>query len=142
LRSFAERLLAGVERVGNTVPNAVLMFLSLVVLIAVLSQVLDLLGVSVTGTIAEPVPVPTQADYYEDTAGVILDTEAYPDEAEFEVHEVTIAVRGVLDVEGIRFVYATFVSIFVGFGDIAVVFIVVLWAGEAEGARMMVGLIA
>lgn len=140
-RSFTERLLAGVERVGNKVPNAVLMFLYLIAFVAVLSQALDLLGVSVTEAIAEPVPVASEPTYYEDTAGTIIGAGAYPDEGEFEVHEVTIAVRGLLDVEGIRFVFTSFVANFAGFGVIAVTFIAMMGAGAAEGAGLMDALI-
>src|SRR5690554_7899191 len=93
-RSFTERLLAGVERVGNRVPNAVLMFLYLIVFVAVLSQVLDWLGVGVTEAIAEPVTFEAQPNYYEDTVGPIVDAEDYLDDAAFDVHEVTISVRG------------------------------------------------
>ncbi len=140
-RSLTERMLAGIERVGNKVPNAVLMFLYLIAFIAVLSQVLDWLGVSVTETIAVPVTTEAQATYYEDTTARIIDPEAYPDEDEFELEEVTISVQGLLDVEGIRFIFTSFVSNFAGFGVIAVTFIAMMGAGAAEGAGLMDALI-
>lgn len=140
-RSFTERLLAGVERVGNRVPNAVLMFLYLIVFVAVLSQVLDWLGVGVTEAIAEPVTFEAQPNYYEDTVGPIVDAEDYLGDVAFDVHEVTISVRGLLDVEGIRFVFTSFVANFAGFGVIAVTFIAMMGAGAAEGAGLMNALI-
>ena len=56
-RSIMQRLLDGIERVGNKVPHPVLMFLYLTAFIIVLSQVLFMMGVSVTAYIAEPVPL-------------------------------------------------------------------------------------
>ncbi len=140
-RSLTERMLDGIEKVGNKVPNAVLMFLYLIIFIIILSQVLDWMDVSVTETIAEPVPVETVPNYYEDTTGTVIDSEAYPDEQAFDVHEVTISVQGLLDVEGIRFLFTTFVSNFAGFSVVAVTFIAMMGAGAAEGAGMMDALI-
>ena len=57
-KNFTQRMLDGVERLGNKVPHPVLMFLYLIILVVVLSQILALAGVSVTETIAEPVPIP------------------------------------------------------------------------------------
>jgi aminobenzoyl-glutamate transport protein len=134
-------MLDGVERLGNKVPHPVLMFLYLIIFIILLSQALDWADVSVTEQIAEPVPIETRANYYEDTTGTIIDSEAYPDEDAFEIHDVTISVQGLLDVDGIRFIFTTFVSNFAGFSVIAVTFIAMLGAGAAEGAGMMDALI-
>ena len=65
---LTQRLLDGVERVGNKVPHPVLMFLYLIILVIVFSHVLYLLDVSVTEQIAEPVSIAVQPDYYEDTS--------------------------------------------------------------------------
>jgi aminobenzoyl-glutamate transport protein len=142
--SLTQRLLDGVERVGNKVPHPVLMFLYLIIGVIVLSQVLDLLDVSVTETIAEPVPAVIQENYYEDTTATVLEVdqtaEALEDPA-FEIHEVTISIRGLLDVEGLRFIFSSFVANFQGFGVVAVTFIALLGAGAAEGAGLMDALI-
>ena len=53
-RSFMDRLLDGVERVGNKVPHPVLMFAYLILFIIVISSILGWLGVSVTEEIAVP----------------------------------------------------------------------------------------
>jgi aminobenzoyl-glutamate transport protein len=58
--SLTQRLLDGIERVGNKVPHPVLMFLYLIGIVIVLSQVLDWADVSVTESIAEPVPIMVQ----------------------------------------------------------------------------------
>lgn len=143
-KPLLERLLDGVEKVGNKVPNPVLMFLYLILGVIVLSQVLAFAGVSVTEQIAEPVPYEVRHNYYEDTTAVQSEVPAegnrYSD-VEFVIREVTTPVNGLLTVEGIRFLFTSFVANFQNFGVIAVVFITMLGAGVAEGAGLMGGLI-
>ena len=50
---FTERLLAGVEKAGNRVPNPAILFLGLILFVIVLSQVLDWANVGVTHQIAD-----------------------------------------------------------------------------------------
>lgn len=109
-RSLTERLLDGVEKLGNKVPHPVLMFLYLIGFVIILSQVLDWAGVNVTETIAEPVPSQAVPGYYEDTVGNLSAINAPVGDNHFEAHEVTIAVKGLLDIAGIRFIFTTFVS--------------------------------
>ena len=139
-RPFTERMLDGVERLGNKVPHPVLMFLYLIGIIIV-SQVMDWANVSVTEEIAEPVPVEVVQDYYEDTSGSVIEGETYPEKDEFEINEVTISIQGLLTIDGIRFIFTSFVSNFAGFSVIAVTFIAMMGAGAAEGAGMMDALI-
>lgn len=49
-----EKVLDSIERIGNKVPNPVLMFLYLIAFIFVLSTLLDWIGVGVTESIAVP----------------------------------------------------------------------------------------
>jgi aminobenzoyl-glutamate transport protein len=55
------RLLDGIERVGNKIPNPAVLFLLLCVVIIVLSQVLFWWGVHATYETVAPPPVPTPA---------------------------------------------------------------------------------
>jgi aminobenzoyl-glutamate transport protein len=141
--SLMQRMLDGVERLGNKVPHPVLMFVYLIIFIIVLSQILDLLDVSVTELIVEPVPVTVQENFYEDTTETqfeIVDVpadEGYVDDPEFVINEKTIPIEGLLSIEGIRFIFSSFVLNFQGFGVVAVTFIAMLGAGAAEGAGMM-----
>ena len=66
-RASPQRILDGIERVGNKVPHPVLMFLYLILIVIVLSHVLYLFGVSVTEQIAVQVEPALVVDYYEDT---------------------------------------------------------------------------
>jgi aminobenzoyl-glutamate transport protein len=135
-----QRALDVIERVGNKVPNPVLMFLYLNFLVIILSTILAWAGVSVTEQIAEPVPYPVQHNYYEDTTEVQSQVPAQGNEylnVTFEIRQETIPVRSLLTVEGIRFIFTSFVANFQNFGVIAVVFIAMMGAGVAEGVELL-----
>ncbi len=141
-RTFSDKMLDGIERVGNKVPHPVLMFLYLIIVIIVLSHILICMGVSVTEQIAVPVPVEMQRDLYEDsTAHAAVQTLDDGYMQEYEIREQTIAIRSLLTVEGIRFIFTSFVTNFQGFGVVAVTFIAMMGAGVAEAAGMMTALI-
>lgn len=134
------RLLDIVERVGNKVPHPVLMFFYLIIGVVLLSAVLAFAGVSVTDEIAVPVPEQVVPEYYPDTtypganAGDTLDQD-------WVIETVTIPIRSLLDVEGIRFIFTSFVPNFASFGVVAVTFVALMGAGVAEGAGLMAALI-
>jgi aminobenzoyl-glutamate transport protein len=142
--SFMQRMLDGIERMGNKVPHPVLMFLYLIIFVIVLSQILVWLDVSVTEFIAEPVPIEVQESYYEDTTQTQLavdpDADAYEDPA-FEIAERTISIESMLTIDGIRFIFTSFVTNFQNFGVVGVTFIAMMGAGAAEGAGLMGALI-
>jgi aminobenzoyl-glutamate transport protein len=117
------------------------MFLYLIIFVILLSQVLAWAGVNVTEQIAVPVPQPVEVEYYEDTTapGLVIPDETLSEN--FEVVERTIAVKGLLTTEGIRFIFTSFVPNFQGFGVVAITFIAMMGAGVAEAAGMMAALI-
>ena len=140
-KGFTQKLLDGIEKLGNKVPHPVLMFLYLIILVIVLSHLLYLAGVSVTEQIAVPVQTPVEREYYEDTTmpGVVIPPEPY--DTHYEIQERTISIRSLLTTEGIRFLFTSFVPNFQGFGVVAVTFIAMLGAGVAEAAGLMSALI-
>ncbi|MFN3983125.1 MAG: AbgT family transporter, partial [Caldilinea sp.] len=142
-RTFIQKALDGVEKVGNKVPHPVLMFLYLIAFIIVLSHVLFVLGVSVTTEVIEPVPVMVSPDYYEDTTSVMLDVppSAAYDENSFVVREETIPIQSLLTIEGIRFIFSSFLPNFAGFTVVATIFVAMIGFGVAEEAGMMVAVI-
>jgi aminobenzoyl-glutamate transport protein len=137
---FMARMLDGVERVGNKVPHPVLMFLYLIGFVIILSQILAWFDVSVTELVAEPVPVEVMPDYYEDTSQPQYEGQEYA-EPDFQLVERTISIESLLTVDGIRFLFTTFVSNFQNFGVVGVTFIAMMGAGVAEGAGLMGALI-
>ena len=130
-----------IERAGNKVPHPVLMFLYLIIGVVVLSSVLAWAGVSVTETIAVPDSVEVVPGYYEDSTQPFLEPGDLDYEDGWHLEEVTIPVKGMLSVEGIRFIFTSFVPNFAGFGVIAVTFVALMGAGVAEAGGLMGALI-
>ncbi len=139
-KSFMDRLLDTVERIGNKVPHPVLMFSYLILGVIVLSAVLSLLGVSVTEQIAVPVPVEATPDFYEDVSEYTLSGIGTQD-VDYVIKEQTIAIKSLLSIDGIRFLFTSFVPNFQGFGALAVTLIAMMGAGAAEVAGLMAALI-
>lgn len=139
-RSPVDRLLDTVERVGNKVPHPVLMFFYLMVGVILLSAILSFFGVSVTEQIAVPVPVEVTPDFYEDVSEYTLSGVGSED-VEFVIIEQTITINSLLSIEGIRFLFTSFVPNFQGFGALAVTLIAMMGAGAAEVAGLLAALI-
>ena len=139
-RSAMDKMLDTIERVGNKVPHPVLMFFYMMIGVVVLSAGLSLLGVSVTEQIAVPVTMEVTPDFYEDVSAYTLSGVGTED-VEYEIKEQTIAIRSLLNIEGIRFLFTSFVSTFQGFGALAVTLIAMMGAGAAEVAGLMAALI-
>jgi aminobenzoyl-glutamate transport protein len=140
-----ERMLDGIEKAGNKVPHPVIMFLYLIAFVAVLSAILAALDVSVTETVATPVPIQQLQDLQEALGGSIV---AYDVEAgeefvfpEYILQEQTFEVRSLLSLDGIRFMLSSFVNNFAGFAVVAVTFVAMMGVGVAEKAGMMGALI-
>ncbi len=133
--------LGAVERIGNKVPHPVMMFLYLILLIIALSAVLDALGVSVTEQIAVPVSDEAQLDFYTDSTEPLEAFPAEPADTDYEIQERTIEIRSLLNTEGIRFIFTSFVANFAGFSVVAVVFVAMMGAGVAEESGLMTALI-
>lgn len=153
-----------IEKIGNKVPNPVLMFAYLIVFVFIVAQVLYWLDVSVSETIAVPTGEVVYHEFYEDTTGTVLqpiygeptgdfvgDGPEYGlDEytpagsildSDYVLQDVTIEIKPVFSVEGLRMLFTTFVSNFQGFGVVGVALIAMLGAGAAEGVGMMGALI-
>jgi aminobenzoyl-glutamate transport protein len=114
-KTFLQKLLDGVETVGNKVPDPTVIFLILAGVIIVLSHVLHLLGTSVT---------------YET---VNLQTH--------KVEETTAAVQSLLSGDGVRFMLTSMVQKFVSFGPVGIILVVMVGVGVAEQAGLMTALI-
>ena len=138
--SFMDKLLDTVERVGNKVPHPVLMFFYLIIGVIVLSAILSLLGVSVTELVAVPVPLEATPDFYEDVSEYTLSGIGTKD-VDYVIQERTITINSLLSIDGIRFLFTSFVPNFQAFGALAVTLIAMMGAGAAEVAGLMAALI-
>jgi aminobenzoyl-glutamate transport protein len=141
-RGGLQRVLDGIERVGNRVPHPAIIFLGLVVLVIVLSAILAVFDVSVTYEVAEEAPVPVE-EYF--PTGSVIDQPVPGLEdfspTEIEIHEETTSIRSLLGADGIRFIFSSFVDNFAGFSVVAVVFVAMIGVGVAEEAGLMGALI-
>ena len=95
-RSFMDRMLDGVERVGNKVPHPVLMFAYLILFIIIASTILGWLGVSITDEIAVPVKVPVELNTYEDLSTPTIVAPNIVESIHYEIQQTTIAIRPLL----------------------------------------------
>ena len=141
-RGGLQKVLDGIERVGNKVPHPAIIFLGLVVLVIVLSAILSAFDVSVTYDVVEP---PTKIVEEQDMTGsVVLEPIPTLDdyaEEDLEVVEETTSIRSLLGTDGIRFIFSSFVNNFASFSVVAVIFVAMIGVGVAEEAGLMGALI-
>lgn len=152
-QGFVNKMLGTIEKVGNKVPSPVMMFFYLIIGVIVLSAVLDLAGVKVTEDIIVPKPELVEQDWLAGgtTAPQLLPVD-YTDETgyqladptnldDYSIETVTVSIRSLLSVDGIRFIFTSFVSNFAGFSVVAVIFVSMIGIGVAEHAGLMDALI-
>ncbi|MBG0563892.1 AbgT family transporter [Actinoplanes sp. NEAU-A11] len=132
-----------IERLGNKVPHPAIIFLSLCLLVIVLSWVLALFDVSVTYDVAEPVTGPAVTEEYE--AGTqVPDLTAVPDdyaEEDLVIQQETTEIKSLISIDGVRFMFTSFVSNFSSFSVVAVILVAMLGVGVAEESGLMGALI-
>ena len=136
-----QRLLDGIERVGNKVPHPALIFLALIVIVIVLSQILSWAGTSVTTEIAEPGTAQVAPEYPGGTSVPGNDAPPAPPVPDFEVRHETITAESLLTGDGIRFIFTTAVQNFNDFGVVAVILVAMIGVGVAEEAGLIAALI-
>ncbi len=141
-RSFSQKLLDRIETVGNKVPHPAIIFLGLCVLVIVLSAALALFDVSVTYEVAETPPVQVEET---ELAGSIQPEAVVPPFSEIdeepEIRTQTTKIESLLSVDGIRFIFTSFVQNFANFSVVAVIFVAMIGVGVAEKAGLMAALI-
>ncbi|AKR56435.1 ABC transporter ATPase [Devosia sp. H5989] len=114
-KTVMQRFLDAVERVGNMVPHPVIIFLILIGIVMVLSVLLSLFGVSVTSEVINP------------------DTN--------EIEQNTVAIRSLLDGDGIRFLYVSLIPNFMSFTAVGLMIGAMIGAGVAEESGLVSALI-
>ncbi|MGH2614545.1 MAG: AbgT family transporter, partial [Thermomicrobiales bacterium] len=140
-RNFTQKMLDGIEKAGNKVPHPVMIFVYLIVLVIVLSAILSALGVSVTEQILVPASPEIVDLEYVGGSELPIEVVAEPASTEYVIEEVTITIRSLLSIEGIRFIFTSFVNNFANFSVVAVIFVAMIGVGVAEEAGMMAALI-
>jgi aminobenzoyl-glutamate transport protein len=141
-RTFSDRMLDRIESVGNKVPHPAIIFVGLCVLVIVLSAVLALFDVSVTYEVADTAPVPVEEIEQPGSQQpeAVVPPESY-ESSEVEIHEETTEIKSLLSIDGIRFIFTSFVQNFANFSVVAVIFVAMIGVGVAEKAGLMAALI-
>ncbi|HEY0236279.1 MAG TPA: AbgT family transporter, partial [Afipia sp.] len=110
-----QKFLDVVERVGNKVPHPAVIFLILIGIVIVLSQILHMLGVSISYQVLNP-----------------------------ETHKLdtaTTPARSLLTADGIRFMYDLLIPNFMSFTAVGLMIVAMVGAGVAEEAGLVKALI-
>src|SRR5215468_5606492 len=114
-KTFVQKLLDGVERVGNKVPHPAVIFFILSGLVIVLSHLFYLLGTSVGYEVVNP--------------------------QTHQVDDATATVNSLLSGDGIRFMLTSMVRNFTNFGPVGIILVVMIGVGLAEQAGLMTAFI-
>ncbi|PAP95209.1 AbgT family transporter [Mesorhizobium wenxiniae] len=114
-KTAMQRFLDAVERVGNMVPHPVVIFLILIAIVIVLSALLSTFGAAVT------------------FERINADTH--------EIETATTEIRSLLDIEGIRFLYASLIPNFMSFTAVGLMIAAMVGAGVAEESGLVTALI-
>jgi aminobenzoyl-glutamate transport protein len=137
-----QRVLDFIERVGNKMPHPAILFLSLCLAVIVLSQILYLANAHVTYEVVQPPPAAVQETYVGGSVlpAEVLPAEQAPADSYHVVHE-TARVQGLLTIEGIRYLFTSFVSNFMGFTAMGIILIIMIGVGVAEVSGLIASLI-
>ena len=139
---FLERILDGIERLGNKMPDPAILFLFLCGLVIVLSQILYWFDVKATYEVVTPGPVPTEQTYYGGSTepSDVGPTEAVP-KADYTVERQTAKVKGLLTGEGVAYLFTSFVDNFRNFSAVTIILVVMIGVGLAEAVGLIAALI-
>jgi para-aminobenzoyl-glutamate transporter family len=141
-RTFSQRMLDGIEKVGNKVPHPVMIFLGLIAVIIVLSAAFAAMGVSVTYEVTEPAPIVAEETYpggtHEPSVSVAPADVYHP---EVDTHTETTEIKSLLTADGIRFIFTSAVTNFTNFGVVGVILVAMVGVGLAEQAGLIGALI-
>jgi aminobenzoyl-glutamate transport protein len=137
-----QKLLDGIERLGNKMPDPAIMFLALCGIVIVLSQALFWLDVKAEYEVVKP---PATAIEQTDLGGSTVLNEVGPHDRppadSYEVRHETAQVKGLLNSDGVRFLFTSFVDNFRNFAAVAIILVVMIGVGLAEAAGLIGALI-
>jgi aminobenzoyl-glutamate transport protein len=110
-KTMTQRILDTVERVGNSVPHPVVIFLILIATVLVLSRLLYMLGATVTYQVIDP------------------DTH--------KIEAATTTANSLLTADGIRHIYTRLVPNLMGFTAVVHLIVPMMGVGVAEEAGLV-----
>ncbi|MCU0879962.1 MAG: AbgT family transporter [Pirellulaceae bacterium] len=143
-KTSMQRILDVVEKVGNMVPHPVLIFLALIGIVIVLSQLLVMTGAQVTQEVIVPIASqrPAGSEFDPSEYDSLAKVDYYPqDEKSYRIEERTISARSLLSTDGIRFIYSSLIPSFMGFTAVGLMIVAMVGAGVAEESGLVKTLI-
>jgi aminobenzoyl-glutamate transport protein len=137
-----ERILGAIERGGNKMPNPAILFVWLCVGVILLSAVLSWADIRVTYQVAKPPPIAVnevvQGGSTQPSGGL---PDASVQEGEYEIVQQTASIESLISVDGVRFMFTSFVASFRNFAAVAIILVVMIGVGLAEAAGLIGSLI-
>jgi aminobenzoyl-glutamate transport protein len=143
-KSFMQKFLDVVEKVGNKVPHPAVIFLILIGLVVVCSALMAVTGASVSYEVLVPqapkidaATTPPSSAY---EAGTTVTYQTI-DEEHYKLETRTLAVRSLLTGDGIRFAYVSLIPSLMGFTGLGLLIVAMVGVGVAEEAGLVKALI-
>ncbi|WP_272477866.1 AbgT family transporter [Baekduia alba] len=135
-------MLTAIERIGNKMPDPAIIFLALIASVILLSQVLDWAGVHATYQVDRQRPAISEPVYQGGSSDIV---EAGPTEppgpGSYRIVTETSSVKGLLTVDGVRYIFTSFVDNFRNFAALAIILVVMIGVGLAEASGLIAALI-
>lgn len=140
--TFMERILNGIEKAGNKMPDPAILFIGLCLAVIVISQILFWFNVSATYEVVKPPPIATEETYFGGSSEPVDVGPTVPADPEaYETVTETAEVKGLLTGDGVRFLFTSFVSNFRNFSAVTIMLVVMIGVGLAEAAGLISSLI-
>jgi aminobenzoyl-glutamate transport protein len=140
--TFMQRMLDAIERLGNRMPDPAILFLWLCLGVILLSQALQWLDVKATYQVVAPPAVAAEQTYYGGSSEPTYVGPTEPEPAtDYQVKTETTKVKGLLTVDGVRYLFTSFVDNFRNFSAVAIILVVMIGVGLAEAAGLIGALI-
>jgi len=142
-KTFMQRVLDVVERVGNKVPHPAVIFLILIAIVILLSHVLYVTETTIAYEAIVPKAEAVQTSETESTLydyGMSVDYEAI-DAKNYSIEQREVAAKSLLTTDGIRFIYSSLIPNFMGFTAVGLMIVAMVGAGVAEESGLVNALI-
>ncbi len=143
-KTFMQKCLDVVEKVGNKVPHPAVIFLLLLVAVVLLSHVLHWTGMSVEYEVLVPADEAPESSPLTDMMHTSMG--AYPgyagiDEDNVVIETRTATIRSLLTAEGVRFMYTSLIPNFMSFTAVGLIIVAMLGVGVSEESGLIKALI-
>jgi aminobenzoyl-glutamate transport protein len=139
-KSLMQSVLDFVEKVGNKVPHPAIIFLILIAMVVVLSALFGLLGTSVSYEVIVPGEGRVENVTPPYDSGETVTYRAINQKKD-KIETRTVAVKSLLTIEGIRFIYSSLIPSFMGFTAVGLMIVALVGAGVAEESGLVKALI-